>query len=168
WEIADTIKGETEAIIWPIFIYISLKDFISVGSVAFIVGLGSVAFTLFVGQYYDKKNKLFLMKLGGILYLLVWVVRIFVDTRVPLYVISLAAGFLAIMMNIPFNAIFYDRTEKIKDVGGFIATREIPSFIGRALLWIVLIFVADKFTVAFALAGLASLFFLFFRFSKLK
>lgn len=167
-EIADSIKIETEAHVWTIFIFITFREFLSVGKVVFLIGAGSVLFTLFVGRHFDKKDKYFLMKLGGILYATTWILRIFSTGPYILYSISLLAGFFAIMISVPFNAIFYNKAGEDSDTDEFIFFREIPTFIGRAFLWIILIFVADKFTIAFALAALASLFFTFFKFEKSK
>jgi len=168
WEVADTIRVETEALVWPLFIFIVLEEFISVGYVAFFVGLGVVVFTLFVGRHYDKKSKLLMLKLGGLLYACIWVARVFIDSQVPIYLVSIIAGFLAIMIKIPFGAIFYDRAETERDVDELIVVREIPTVIGRCILWGAMLLVADKFTVAFALAALASIFFAFFRFDSRK
>ncbi len=167
-EIFDSIKSEVEGLIWPIFVYLALKNFISVGQIAFVVGFGSILFTLFAGRYHDRKSKYFLMKLGAVLYAIVWILRIYTDSLLILYFVSLGAGFFALMMNLSFNALFYDKAAENKDVDEFIWFREIPTFIGRVFLWTVLILVSDKFTVSFVLAALASLFFLFFRFEGKK
>ncbi len=165
-EIFDSIKSEVEGIIWPIFIFLALKNFISVGQISFVVGAGSIAFTLFVGRFHDRKSKYFLMKLGAVLYAAVWMLRLYTDSVFLLYATSLAAGFFAIMLSLSFNAIFYDKAAENKDVDEFVWFREIPTYIGRASLWIILILVADKFTWAFVMAGIASLFFLFFTFER--
>ncbi len=166
--IADDIKGEVEGIIWPIFIYFALGSLISVGFVKLIISVGAITFTLFVGRFYDTRSKYFFLKLGGLLYAVVWFSRIYFEGQISLYVLSLMAGFLIIMIDIPFNAIFYEKASGEKDSDEFIVFREIPTVIGRSFLWILMILLINKFVVAFVLAGLASLVFVFFKFGLKK
>jgi len=166
--IADDIKSEVEGIIWPIFIYVTLGSLISVGFINLAVASGSILFTLFIGRFYDKKDKYFFLKLGGLLYAIVWFARIYFEGQVSLYALSLIAGFLVIMIDIPFNAIFYEKASGEKDSDEFIVFREIPTLIGRSFLWILMILLINKFVVAFILAGLASLIFVFFKFGLKK
>lgn len=161
--IFDNFRGEVEGIVWPIFVFLILKNLISVGWISFLVSIGAILFTLFVGRYYDKQSKYFFFRLGGLLYAVVWILRIFFDMPIFLYGLSLAAGFFALMINIPYNAIFYDKSAEAKDPDEFIVFVEIPNFIGRSFLWIMMILLAEKFLVAFILATIASLFYGFIR-----
>lgn len=166
--ILDNVRGETEGLIWPIFIFFSLQSLISVGWISFLVGCGTILFTLLLGHFHDKKDKYFFLRLGAVLYALIWAGRIYIDAPIFLYVFSLLAGFCALMIAIPYNAIFYDKAAEKKDPDEFILFIEIPNFIGRAFLWILMIILVDKFVVAFVLAGIASLIFAFFKFEPLK
>ncbi len=166
--ILDNIRGETEGLIWPIFIYFGLKNLISVGWISLLVGIGTILFTLLVGHFHDKKSKYFFLRLGAVLYAILWLMRIYFDMPIALYTLSLFAGFFSLMIAIPYNAIFYDKAAEKKDPDEFILFIEIPNFIGRSFLWILMIFLADKFIVAFILAGIASLLFAFFKFEPLK
>lgn len=161
--IADDIRGEIEGIVWPIFIYISLKSIISVGWVASFASFGTIVFTLFIGRFYDRKSKYLFLKLGGLLYALLWLTRIYWDMPLFLFGASLLAGFFALMIGIPFNAIFYDKAAEHKDPDEFIVFRETPKFIGRIFIWGLMIILVNEFVLAFILAGLASLFFFFLR-----
>jgi len=70
------------------------------------------------------------------------------------------------MIDISFNAIFYDKAAEKKDLDEFIVFREIPIAIGRIFLWTLMLFLIDKFAIIFILAGLASLYFIFFKFES--
>ncbi len=166
--IADDIKGEIEGIVWPIFIFISLRNIISVGWVSSLASLGTIVFTLFIGRHYDRKNKYLFLRLGGLLYGILWLARIYFDEPLFLFAASLVAGFFALMIAIPFNAIFYDKAAENNDPDEFIIFRETPKFIGRVFVWSLMIILVNEFVVAFVLAGLASLFFLFLRLESIK
>ena len=164
--IADNIKGNVEGLIWPIFIYFTLKNLISVGWVSSLVTGGAILFTLFIGRFHDKKSKYFFLKLGGLLYAILWLIRIYTTAPFYLYLLSILAGFFVLMIDISFNAIFYDKAAEKKDLDEFIIFREIPIAIGRIFLWTLMLFLIDKFAIIFILAGLASLYFIFFKFES--
>ncbi len=162
----DNIKGPAEGIIWPIFTFLFLKNFISIGYVALFVSIGTIIFTLSIGKFHDKKNKFLLLKLGGILYAGVWLARIYTGSPFELYIFSLAAGFLSLMMGIPYNAIFYDKIAKHEDSDEYVLFVEIPNFLGRATLWITMLLFAQNFTYAFILSAIASLLFSIIKFNE--
>lgn len=160
--IAKDFLGEINEIVWPIFVYITLVKVLSVGLAGTLVAGGSILFTLFVGRFYDKKNKYLFLKIGGALFAVLWIMRIYLDTPLFIFASSMFAGFFAIMINIPFGAIFYDKAAKEKDFDEFIVVREIPTVIARTTLWIFMILLINKFVFAFTLASIASLFFLLY------
>lgn len=161
--IVDDIRGNIEGIIWPIFIYTSLKSIISIGWVGTLVSFGTIVFTLFLGRFYDRGNKYLFLRMGGLLFAFLWAGRIYLDEPLFLFGASLLAGVFALMIEIPFSAIFYDKAAEHRDFDEFIVFRETPKFIGRIFLWGTMILLTDEFVVAFVLAGLASLFFFFLR-----
>jgi MFS family permease len=162
--ILDNIEGEIEGVIWPIFTFIILKSLISIGWIAFLISLGATIFTLFIGRYYDKKNKYTLFRVGGILFSIVWVARAFYNEPFFIFASSLIAGFLTLMVSIPFESIFYEKAAKDKDQNSFILFREIPTYIGRALIWIIAIIFVANFKLLFIIAGLSYLILSFLKF----
>ncbi len=160
------IKDNTEGIIWPIFVFLTIKSIISIGYISVLAAIGAILFNLFIGKSHDRNNKYFYLKLSAVLYFFVWMLRVFIELPIFIYVITLATGFIAIMMNIPYNAIFYDKASAHKDKDEFILFTEIPNFIGRAFLWIIMILVSSKFTTAFVLSAIACLYFVFFKMEK--
>lgn len=59
-------------LLWPIFIFVSLKSYISVGSVISIALLFQVVFTLFVGNLTDKFGRKRVLTAGTFFYSLSW------------------------------------------------------------------------------------------------
>ena len=154
---ASDIMSETHGIVWTIFVYLTLASVLSVGWVGTLATAGSILFTLFIGKFYDKKNKYLFLKIGGLLYFVLWITRIYFDTPAFIFASTILAGFLVIMTDIPFSSMFYDKAAEEKDSDEFIVVREIPTLIARSFFWILMILLVNKFIVAFVLAGLASL-----------
>lgn len=162
--IFENMKSEVEAYIWPIFIFLSLKDLISIGWLRAFITLGTIIFTLFLGRFYDKKSKYLSLRIGAVLYALVWILRILIHSSIFIFISTILAGIFGLMIALPFTAIFYDKTAKQKDQNTFVIFTEIPTFIGRAIIWILAILLINKFETMFILAAISCLVFLFLKF----
>lgn len=165
--LAEAIREEIEGLIWPIFVYLILRDLISIGAIGFLITAGTIIFTLFLGKYYDKKSKYFFLRLGSVLYALVWILRIFIDNRIFLFGSSLIAGFLGVMITISINSIFYHKASKNINLEKFIMFGEFPYLIGRVFTLGILIFIGS-FEVAFTIAAIVSLSLAFLKFGIYK
>jgi len=161
--IVDNIRGEAAGIIWPIFVFLTLENLISVGWVSVLLTAGTMLFTFFLGRHFDKKSKYLMMRIGAVLYAAVWIARGFIDTQVFIFVSSLLLGFFGLMLSVPFTAIFYHKIKEEKDSDSFILLAEIPNFIGRAILWILAIAFVSNFRLFFILAGICGLSFAFWK-----
>lgn len=164
----DNIKGEIEGIIWPIFVYLFLENLISVGSLGALITLGSMFLTLFIGRYYDRKSKYLFLRIGGVMYAIMWLLRAYYDSSIIIFVSSFFAGFFGLMIEIPFSAIFYDKTSEEKKSNTFIIFREIPIFFARMVLWISAIFIFKEIKVLFVVAAISNLLFSFLDFGIKK
>jgi MFS family permease len=160
-EIFDNIGEEVEAIIWPIFIYLSLLNIASVGIAGTLLGFGSIAFTLFVGKISDKFNKKKIIKTGAILLFIVWLLRYLSGSELSIYILTVLAGIFTVLLLIPYNSLLYS-IGKRDAMDEFFVFREIPVVIGRiAILSLALLFISN-IKITFPLAGLSYLYFLFF------
>jgi len=154
-------EGIIEIVIWPIFVFLTLKSIVSVGIVGTLISVGSIVFMFSIGKLTDKLDRKFLIRVGGITLAAAWFARIFFTEPILIYLITFLGGFFAILIDIPFTAIAYDKASR-RSRDEFIVYREIAVTTGRLLVLILALFVLEKFIVSFSLAGLASLFFLFF------
>lgn len=167
--ILDNIEGEIEGNIWPIFAFLVIKDIFSIGSIASLITLGTVLFTLLIGRNYDKKNKYAALRTGGILFGVLWIARAIYPEPLFIFASSLIAGFLTLMVSIPFESIFYDKASKHTEPNAFIIYREIPSYFARALIWIVAImFFSNNLEMLFIIAGVAYFILAFLKFGVNK
>ena len=160
---ANSARGLVDSLFWPIFVFLILKTIWSVGLVGALVSISSIWFILFIGKVSDRVNKKNILKIGGLLLAIVWFLRIFAFDSLFIYSLTVAAGFFAVLIHIPFSAITYNKINKHKKFRDeFIVFREIPVAIGRLTLLLIVLVVTSKFIVSFSLAILTSLFFILY------
>ncbi|MBI2515159.1 MFS transporter [Candidatus Wolfebacteria bacterium] len=145
-EIAENIREDAEGILWPIFVFLTLQKVLSVGLVGTLAGIGSIIFTFLVGRYADKTNKKHLMKIAALMMALIWFARFYFPNEIVFYLSALLTGFFAILLAVPFTSIMYGLAKtKESEIEEFILFREIPVFLGRALLYTIVLFLIANF-----------------------
>lgn len=160
-EILDNIGEEVEAIIWPIFVFLTLENVAAVGIVGTLLNIGSFLFTLLVGRISDKISKKKLIKFGAILLTLTWLCRYYINQEYLIYLITIIAGFITVLFLVPFTSYGY-ALPKRSEINEFFVFREIPVAIGRVVILIIALLLIDNLSLVFPVAGLAYLYFLFF------
>ncbi len=134
-EIFENIREDAESIIWPVFIYLSFHDILSIGYVGTLSSIGGVLFLLAVGKYTDKVDKRKLLGLGAVIMVVIWVLRFNVAFPVSAYALTLISAFFAALILIPINTIVYG-VAKVEGAPTFILFREFGVSLGRLLLYI--------------------------------
>jgi MFS family permease len=148
-----------EGIFWPIFIFYALNDnIVSIGFVGALITFGSMSFTLIIGKVFDKQKKLNMLRLGGLFYAIIWILRIYLQTSLSIYILSVMAGFFALMISLSIQDFSYEKIDYSEDKDEFIVFIELPSFIGRAIPLLFLLFLPNKIISSFIIAAFASLF----------
>ena len=159
-EVFNNIGEETDGIIWPIFIYLSLAKVTAVGNTATIISLGAFFLTLYMGRISDKVNKKLLIKIGAGLIMIMWFVRIFFDTEIAFYIIALFSGLAFVIFKVPYYSKLFSIPRKTK-VDEFFIFREIPVNIARIIVFVLAILFVNNLEFLFPVAGIAYLYFLF-------
>ncbi len=156
----DGILIFTENYLWPVYIFTTLRDVLSVGLAGSFSGIGIAIITIFIGKLTDRINKKSVIKAGAIFYALIWVARIFATTPLEIFMLSFLGGLVYILIAIPVYALFCDYARKSPIIHSIF--REVWLVIGRLLTLTLLIgvifFSVAGLEVAFIAAGLASLF----------
>ena len=165
----DGPKTVASALLWPIFIYWGLSNnTTSTGFAQTLVGVGIIAFTYYIGKKSDKQDKFLFIKQGAVLLGILWFARIFATTQMEFYAYSLLAGLFTVLIDVPFTAAGFDQARK-ENPDEFVVFREISLNIGRALFLITIIAFSNatlSITGGFAIAGITTLMFLFFKENK--
>jgi len=162
--ISEKTIGEVSGHIWPIFVFLALKDVLSIGWIGSLIAGGTIIFVISIGKFYDRKSKYLTLRIGAILFTVLWLLRYLITSDVFIFASSFLAGFLSLMIAMPFSAIFYDKAAKEKKTDSFIIFTEIPTFIGKLIIWVLAIILINSLEISFILAALASLSMIFLKF----
>jgi len=149
------------SVIWPIFIFFAiLNNFTMVGLVSSLSTFFSIVFVFIVAEISDIRRRL-VLKIGSIMNTLIWIIRFFVKTAFQVFIIDSSYGVSQTLLYIPFDALSYDKANKLNIVK-FIMFREMMIQTGRVILFLIMTITATTLTTSFLFGGMASLLFLFF------
>ena len=115
-EVVENIQEELDLVIWPLVVYLTVKSTISVGAASTLIATGSALFTYLVGRRADKTDKFKLLRLGGVVMLVLWALRLGHLTPLSVFVISTLVGFAGMLVNLPFTAIIYNLRDLMPEV----------------------------------------------------
>lgn len=73
------------AVIWPIFIFLILDQYFSLGVVISLSTLFTIIINLVIGRYTDTRHRSKLIKIGGLVNMFVWIFRIFIKGPVSIF-----------------------------------------------------------------------------------
>jgi len=159
---ADGLQDVVGLVIWPIYIFIILKEkYISVGLVSTLIILVVIVLRLLFGKFSDEFSKHKLLRYSSFLYALGWIFKGLVHSFSHIFLAGAYHDFSKAMMKTPFDALRY---EKAADHGHYVdeytVLREIALSLGRVVMLVIILFLFHflNLRVAFYLAAFASLF----------
>jgi len=159
-EIFDNIGGETDGIIWPIFVYFTVKNVVSIGALGTLVAIGSALFTLYIGKQVNKKNEKFFIRIAVPLLMVNWFVRYAFSNEILIYISTLLSGVFTVLLILPYTHLTFNKAKQ--DINeDFFIIKEIPTVIGRLLIFVLALLFIDNIQSLFPLVGLSYLYFLF-------
>ena len=133
----------TQKIFWPLFIFLILGSYISLGSLVSIVGVYTAIFTLIIGSLTTKIKYSKLIKIVTLINSLTYFVRVFVRTFSHILIISTFGMLSFILINVPMSAKVYNKANKSRRLE-YIAFREIFYAVGR-ISSLFVVFIAYRF-----------------------
>ena len=161
--------------IWPIFIYIMIKDYLEIGSIIALTTFLTTIVVLYIGRTCDKINKKKLLNIGTFFYSIVWFLRLSAISfwrilgRSAAFVFSIdtASRVSKETLFIPLVSITYDNAKKenpLAYVVFFEQALAIGKFLTGILIYSLIFLMPDRiFTIAFIVGGLVSLLYLFLK-----
>ncbi len=146
-EVFDNILDKSERF-WAIFVYLMIGTIAAPGIVGSLESLGGALFTLFVGKYANKHSYKLII-LSSLSLSLIWFLRMFIKTPFWAYSISIFASFAITMFVVSYVTFIYKKIKNKKEEE-FLILREIPTVLGRLILFgVILIFVNNLQMVFF-------------------
>lgn len=158
---SEIIGGTTESVIWPLFVFLVLKDSFSIGVIGTLLGVGTVIFSFFMGHKANRMNREKIIKIAALMLAIVWIGKFFAESTAVIYILSVASGFFVIMFSVPHLAETYELARKERHIDEFIIFRELPITFGKITLLLVSMLFLSKINLAFILTGLNFLFVFF-------
>ena len=146
----------------PIFVFIILNEYISLGAVASIAALGSMIIGFFVGKLSrNEARERTMFRYGALFHSIGWFILFFVKSFVQVAVVNLYLAVSYIFVDIPHHTLVYGEAKKSGKILEYFVYRETMLNIGR-VLGILIIILTGKIIVGLIVSavGLLPWFFL--------
>lgn len=141
-------------VIWPLFIFIILEDYFSLGFVgAIIAGISAVLLWL-TGKYSDRIGKRKIVRWSAAFESLSWWIRAVANTVGQIFGITIFGALTVGIIEAPLGALEYDKARG--RVTEFFVDREIFICLGRILI-LLMVLVFDSLTSGLIFQGVVSL-----------
>src|SRR3989344_312327 len=157
-----SVDSEINRVLWPIFIFIILQGVLHVGFIVSLTTFVSIVIIFIMGRLTDIKNKKSLIKIGAILNSLAWFFRIFVNTKLKIFLVDTFKTSSFYILRIPWEPYAYDLSKRRNYFEYFVAREMV--FKGVRLIvfpLVILIFyllpIKTAFISIFVISGLVSL-----------
>lgn len=121
-----------QGVVWPIFIFFILKDYLSLGLIGTIISLISAILFWLVGKYSDRQDKRKIIRFVFTFESLSWIIRAFVTTVSQVFVATIFGAITHGFQESPVKALEYDQAKK--NIASYLVNREIFMCIGRILI----------------------------------
>ena len=151
------IKGFVFFMVLPIALYLNRDNILALGAIMSVITLFNVLCAFKIGHTVDKYGKRKILKFGalGTAFMLV-TLGLLMHSTLLIY-LSVVAGMVKILLDVPFESIVYDAAKSSESPLEFLAFKEFSFFFGRALLFTGLIIFADKIQYAFYIGSISTL-----------
>jgi MFS family permease len=152
---------------WPLFIFIVLKTYFSLGWIVTFTSILIALFVLYIGKLTDKGKGLPVLTTGSSLHSVLWIIRYFITSGLSVFLVNLASSASFSMLDMPYSAFWFLKANRLKNPAEFFMMREWSMAIGRLVVLFFIFFTENLFS-GFIIAAFASLVFLFLSGKVLK
>ncbi len=152
-------------IIWPIFIFVVVNDFLGLGALTAISILITTLVLLYIGKITDSHDRQTVLRYGTTFYFFSWLFRLWTRSIFGIFLVDAYSRIAERLVGVPIMALTYERAQK-NSVMTSIIFFEMSLVLGKILMMtlaILLLFVFDPgWNVLFIISGLATLLYLLF------
>lgn len=145
-------------VVWPVFIYVVVTNFFSVGMVVALATLTTTFATLYIGRLADRRSKRGIVRFGAISSTFIWLIRIIASAGWHVFLIDSLSRITKRTIAVPLMAITYDRAQKhnvMKSIVNFELALVIGKLLAATVIFALLfLFPASwGFAIAFIIGG---------------
>jgi len=149
-------------VIWPVFIFTILKNFLSIGSLVALATLTTTLISLFVGKLVDGgyKHRRAVLKIGSVFSSAAWFMRLLVSGTLGVFLTDSLARTSKNVVVIPMMAMTYERagdTSVMKTMMFFEMSLIAGKLFAMGLSLVALIFFPNSFMLLFIIGALMTL-----------
>jgi hypothetical protein len=142
-------------IIWPLFIFFILKDYLLLGSIGSIYAGVSAILIWIMGRFSDHQSKRKIIRWTIGFESLSWFLRAFVNTITQVFGVTVFGAITYGAVESPMGALAYNKAEG-KDIASYFVSREVFICLGRVLL-LSFVLITDSLSGGLIFNGFASL-----------
>jgi len=132
FEFFDNVLEESHWF-WPIYAFIMIGSLTTPGIVGSLTAIGGALFTLLVGKYANRHDKK-IIPIASILFLCVTTLMMIVRQPAQAYILSIFISFIFTLFIVSYFSTIY-KTVKGAGEEEFIILREIPTLLGRYVVF---------------------------------
>ncbi|MBU2576045.1 MFS transporter [Patescibacteria group bacterium] len=160
-------------VIWPIFIFTLITNFLSIGSLVALSTLTTTVILLFVGRMVDgaEEQRRSVLKVGSVFKSFVWFIRMLVKGPLGVFLGDALSRITNNVIIIPMLAMTYDHandTSVMKTVVFFEMALIVGKIIAIVLSLAIVLFLSDSFTALFLIAAFMTLLYSLIKFEPVK
>lgn len=152
--------------LWPIFIYVVVKDYLEIGSLITLATFATAILALYLGKISDIYKKENILRTGSVLYAVSWLIRGFMKNAWQIFSIDTLSRFSKEMLFVPLVSQTYENAKKmgtLEYVVFFEQSLAIGKFLTALLLFFILKIFVASWIIIFIIAGLLTLLYTFLR-----
>lgn len=142
----------SEAVIWPIFIYVTFKTIESVAFVPVIISATSIVFSYIAGKF-ARRNREKIIAISAFLISILWFLRLAVVSANIYYMSIFFVSFLALFLSIALYSNVFEGAKKVGMLNTSTYSNAISMF-GQFIVYLVIFFTVSVFKVSFIFAAL--------------
>jgi MFS family permease len=149
--------------LWPIFIYVVIKDYFNIGAVVALATLTTSFIVLFLGRLADKYKKERIVRWGSLFYAIVWLLRVWATKAWHVFALDSTSRIAKETLIVPLVATTYNNAKKMGVLTYMVFYEQsiaVAKFVTALLLLLILQFVTTPWTVIFMVAAVFSLFYM--------
>lgn len=152
--VSQGTRAIASGVIWPIFVFIVLDNYLSLGIIGSILSGLSAILLLLIGRFSDHWDKRKVARWASLLDSISWVLRGLATTVMHIYAVTFLAALTTGFRESPLGALEYDKAEG--EVAAYFVSREVFICLGRILL-LVFVLMVDSLSEGLVFQGAASL-----------
>ena len=138
--------------VWPLYLFLFIDDYRSIGAVITFSVLASIGFTYWAGTRGDKGKLKKMLLESSIITSMVHFSRPFFSSFIPLLSITTVADLVHSYQSTAWTAAYY-KNARAEDTLNYVANMEIAGDLARILFWIVLLSLSLVVTLESVLVG---------------